>query len=96
MSLAFAESGPKEEKVQTAFQAFDIDKDGFISKTDLHHLMKSMVGDNVDDKRIDEMVASIVAEGDKDGDGKLSLLEFERTVSDLDLQKELTINPWKK
>lgn len=71
---------------------FDIDKDGFISKEDLTTIMRSMVGTNVDEAELNQMVASIIAEGDRDGDGKLSEREFKRVLHDVDLKNELTLD----
>ena len=90
--LAFNKAASTAEKAKAAFSVFDIDKDGFISKTDLTTIMRSMVGTNVEEPELQQMVASIISEGDRDGDGKLSEREFKRILYGVDLENELTLD----
>ncbi len=63
--------GNPEEELTMAFRVFDKDQDGFISKSELAHLMSSL-GDNLTDGEIEEMMAA----ADLDGDGKVNYTEF--------------------
>lgn len=53
-----------------AFSVFDVDRDGFISLSDLEH----MVGDSA-------MATAVLDEADLDGDGRLSFADFVGTVA---------------
>jgi len=63
--------GDEDDDVQQAFRAFDLDKDGFISPSELKTVM-ARLGENLTDTE----VADIIKEADKDNDGKLNLNEF--------------------
>ncbi len=65
------QAGDAKAEMSTAFGLFDTDKDGYISASELKSLMTSL-GEKVGDGEI----ASIIAEHDKDNDGKISFLEF--------------------
>ena len=60
-----------------AFKIYDIDKDGFISNGELFHVLKMMVGNNLKDTQLQQIVDKTILYADKDGDGKISFEEFE-------------------
>lgn len=55
---------------------YDTDQDGFISNGELFHTLKLMVGSNLKDAELQQIVDKSIQAGDKDGDGKLSFQEF--------------------
>ena len=59
-----------------AFSIYDIDQDGFISNGELFQVLKTMVGNNLTDKQLQEIVDKTILYADKDGDGKISFKEF--------------------
>ena len=59
-----------------AFRIYDIDQDGFISNGELFQVLKTMVGCNLTDKQLQEIVDKTILYADKDGDGKISYEEF--------------------
>ena len=59
-----------------AFRIYDIDQDGFISNGELFQVLKTMVGSNLTDKQLQEIVDKTILYADKDGDGKISFDEF--------------------
>ena len=59
-----------------AFRIYDIDQDGFISNGELYQVLKTMVGNNLTDKQLQEIVDKTILYADKDGDGKISFEEF--------------------
>ena len=59
-----------------AFSIYDIDQDGFISNGELFQVLKTMVGNNLTDKQLQEIVDKTILYADKDGDGKISFEEF--------------------
>jgi len=62
--------------VSVAFKVYDIDNDGFISNGELFQTLKLMVGSNLKDTELQQIVDKTIIAGDKDGDGKLSFKEF--------------------
>ena len=54
-----------------AFAVFDVDKDGYITKSELHQVMNRL-GENL----TDEQLAAMIKEADTDGDGKINIAEF--------------------
>jgi len=53
-----------------------VDNDGFISNSELYQTLKLMVGSNLKDAELQQIVDKTIFAGDKDGDGKLSFHEF--------------------
>jgi len=53
-----------------------MDGDGFISNGELFQTLKLMVGNNLKDAELQQIVDKTILAGDRDGDGKLSFQEF--------------------
>lgn len=60
-----------------AFQIYDVDRDGFISAGELFHVLKIMVGSNLKDQQLQQIVDKTILYHDTDGDGKISFTEFQ-------------------
>ena len=54
--------------------------------------MKMMVGNNLNDVQLQQLVDRTIIKADKDMDGKISFEEFTDMVKDLDVIDKLTIN----
>ncbi|CAJ1345553.1 unnamed protein product, partial [Effrenium voratum] len=65
-------AGAHDEKVIEAFQKFDADGSGNISKEELAEVLKALNPDDWDNASVDE----VMAQADKNGDGELSVKEF--------------------
>ena len=77
-----------------AFQIYDINADGFISNGELFAVLKMMVGNNLNDVQLQQLVDRTIIKADKDRDGKISFEEFTDMVKDLDVIDKLTITCW--
>eukprot|EP00455_Lapot_gusevi_P023977 TRINITY_DN2488_c0_g1_i1.p1 TRINITY_DN2488_c0_g1~~TRINITY_DN2488_c0_g1_i1.p1 ORF type:complete len:177 (-),score=55.00 TRINITY_DN2488_c0_g1_i1:288-818(-) len=88
----FANTEQKAEKLRFAFKIYDVNNDGFISNGDLYRILKTMVGDNLDDTQLQQLVDRTIYQGDLDRDGKLSFEEFARMVSGTDVESKLKID----
>ena len=59
-----------------AFKIYDMDKDGYISNGELFQVLKMMVGSNLKDAQLQQIVDKTIFHADTDGDGKISFEEF--------------------
>mmetsp|Transcript_22489 Transcript_22489/g.19442 ORF Transcript_22489/g.19442 Transcript_22489/m.19442 type:complete len:119 (+) Transcript_22489:979-1335(+) len=82
-ALSILKSDNFEDKLQLAFTAYDIDKNGFIDKNEMFQLLKTsaksrglITSNNEISKAVDD-VFNIV---DKNGDGQLSYTEFREAI----------------
>lgn len=89
---AFSSRGNKEEKLRFAFKVYDIDRDGYISNGELFLVLKMMVGNNLKDAQLQQIVDKTIMEADKDGDGKINFDEFERMVAATDVTLSMTLD----
>ncbi|EER28960.1 Calcineurin subunit B [Coccidioides immitis] len=89
---AFSSKGNKEEKLRFAFKVYDIDRDGFISNGELFIVLKMMVGSNLKDMQLQQIVDKTIMEADLDGDGRISFEEFTRMVENTDVSMSMTLD----
>jgi len=93
VGLAKLAAGTSEEqKLNFAFGIYDVNKDGYISNGDLFHVMKMMVGDNLSDEQLQQLVDRQIVSADKDGDGMLDFKEFKDAVKDIEVAQQLSID----
>lgn len=88
----FSNRGGKQEKLEFAFKVYDIDGDGFISNRELFEVLKMMVGNNLSDVQLQQIVDKTILEADEDGDGKISFHEFSKVLNNTDLENKMTIS----
>lgn len=89
---AFSSKGNKEEKLRFAFKVYDIDRDGFISNGELFIVLKMMVGNNLKDVQLQQIVDKTIMEADRDHDGKISFDEFTEMVENTDVSLSMTLS----
>lgn len=77
----FSEKGNTEAKLKFAFQIYDMDGDGYISNGELFQVLKMMVGDNLNEVQLQQIVDKTILEADIDRDGKISYDEFRQMIS---------------
>ncbi|KAF7638382.1 Calcineurin subunit B type 2 [Meloidogyne graminicola] len=65
-----------EVEMYVAFRIYDMDRDGYISNGELFQVLKMMVGNNLKDTQLQQIVDKTILFHDKDGDGKISFDEF--------------------
>jgi len=88
------ESADRDLQLQLAFDIYDIDHDGKISTQDLYDILKAMVGDNLNDSQLQQIVDSTLLGGDKDRDGGISYAEFNAILARTeDLNEKLSVKP---
>ncbi|KAI1129430.1 calcineurin, beta subunit [Nemania abortiva] len=89
---AFSSKGDKEQKLQFAFKVYDIDRDGYISNGELFIVLKMMVGSNLKDQQLQQIVDKTIMEADLDKDGRISFEEFTKMVENTDVSMSMTLD----
>lgn len=89
---AFSGKTSKAEKLKFAFKIYDIDRDGYIGNGELFIVMKMMVGKNLQDDELQQIVDKTIMEADADGDGRLNFEEFKKIVDSKSVASALTLN----
>ncbi len=90
--LAALSTGANEtDKLKFAFKVYDMDEDGFISNGDLFKTLKLMVGNNLTNRQLQQLVDRTIIEADDDKDGLINFKEFENMVTNLEITKKFTI-----
>jgi serine/threonine-protein phosphatase 2B regulatory subunit len=92
---AFSSKGNKEQKLRFAFKVYDIDRDGYISNGELFIVLKMMVGSNLKDQQLQQIVDKTIMEADLDNDGKISFEEFTKMVENTDVSMSMTLGKLK-
>ncbi len=89
----FSEKGNTEAKLKFAFQIYDMDGDGYISNGELFQVLKMMVGDNLNEVQLQQIVDKTILEADVDRDGKISYEEFRQMISHTEeIDSKMTVN----
>jgi len=88
----FSVKGDKEQKLRFAFKIYDINQDGFISNGELFTVLKMMVGNNLKDVQLQQIVDKTILQFDSDGDGKISYEEFCNVVGSMDVDKKMVVD----
>ncbi|XP_063699593.1 calcium and integrin-binding family member 2 [Culicoides brevitarsis] len=81
MFSVFSEQAPRDIKVFYAFKIYDFDNDGFISTDDLKASLVCLTRNELTCEEHQQIAEKVIEEGDVDGDGKLSYLEFEHVIT---------------
>mmetsp|Transcript_147483 Transcript_147483/g.209368 ORF Transcript_147483/g.209368 Transcript_147483/m.209368 type:complete len:149 (-) Transcript_147483:5-451(-) len=66
-----------EEEIKEAFRVFDKEGDGFVSASELRHVMTNL-GEKLTEDEIDEMIT----EADDDSDGQIKYAEFVKMMTE--------------
>ncbi|OMJ73447.1 hypothetical protein SteCoe_16571 [Stentor coeruleus] len=87
-----SEAGSEEDKMRFLFSIYDIENDGFISNGELFKVLKMMVGNNLTDVQLQQLVDRTIIRADEDFDGKISYEEFCKMIRDLEIGEKLTLH----
>lgn len=79
-------------KQEFIFKIYDSDEDGFISNGDLFKTVKLLIGNNLSNIHLQQMVDRTIVLVDKDLDGKISFDEFCEFVEDLGVSELFSLD----
>jgi len=88
----FSVKGDKSSKLRFAFKIYDMDGDGYISNGELFQVLKMMVGSNLKDTQLQQIVDKTILFADKDEDGKINFEEFCEVVGNTDIHKKMVVD----
>ncbi|XP_066930480.1 calcineurin subunit B type 1-like [Clytia hemisphaerica] len=88
----FSVKGDKTQKLRFAFKIYDINQDGFISNGELFTVLRMMVGNNLKEVQLQQIVDKTILQFDTDGDGKISYEEFCNVVGSMDVDKKMVVD----
>uniref|UniRef100_A0A452TTZ1 Calcineurin like EF-hand protein 2 n=1 Tax=Ursus maritimus TaxID=29073 RepID=A0A452TTZ1_URSMA len=78
-------------KLRFAFQLYDLDRDGKISRHEMLQVLRLMVGVQVTEEQLESIADRTVQEADEDGDGAVSFLEFAKSLEKMDIEQKMSI-----
>jgi calcineurin B family protein 1 len=81
----------RQAKLKFAFDLYDLDKDGKISKDELISMLAMMVGTNISDEQLASIADRALAEADRDGDQLISFEEFASALERSDVEQKMSI-----
>eukprot|EP00730_Choanoeca_flexa_P012787 TRINITY_DN4620_c0_g1_i3.p1 TRINITY_DN4620_c0_g1~~TRINITY_DN4620_c0_g1_i3.p1 ORF type:complete len:176 (+),score=51.71 TRINITY_DN4620_c0_g1_i3:147-674(+) len=87
----FTTDSDRQKKLEFAFKIYDVDKDGYISNGELFYVLKLMVGNNLKDVQLQQIVDKTIIYADKDGDGRVSYDEFCAVVGGSDVASTMVV-----
>ncbi|XP_053123430.1 calcineurin B homologous protein 2-like [Hemicordylus capensis] len=78
-------------KLKFAFQLYDQDKDGKISRAEMLQVLRMMIGIQVTDEQLECITDRTIQEADKDGDDAISFEEFTKSVEKLNIEQKMSL-----
>merc|ERR1712106_22927 len=87
----FSAKGDMESKLRFAFRIYDMDNDGCVSNGELFQVLKMMVGNNLKDTQLQQIVDKTILLYDKDNDGKINFEEFCQVVKNTDIHTRMVV-----
>lgn len=73
---AFSGLSDPATKIDFAFRVYDVDDDGYISADDLREILRMLVGDNIPEDTLNNVIDKVLHDADTDGDGRISRDDF--------------------
>ncbi|KAF1741599.1 hypothetical protein MXB_3882 [Myxobolus squamalis] len=70
-----------EIDLNVIFDIYDVNRDGYVTNGELFSVVKSMVGDNLKDVQLQQIVDKTMVLYDSDKDGRISFDEFKKVKS---------------
>ncbi|XP_075906231.1 calcineurin B homologous protein 2 isoform X1 [Nelusetta ayraudi] len=77
-------------KLQFAFQLYDQDRDGKISREELLQVLRAMLGIQVTEEQLQSIVERAIQEADLDGDDAISFDEFKKSLAKVNVDHKMS------
>lgn len=82
---------PSEDRLRFAYSIYDVDGDGKVSNADLFTTLKVMVGQNLTEVQVQQIVDRTFIEADLDRDGYITFEDFQRLSASGDFGEKLVV-----
>ncbi|XP_041035339.1 calcineurin B homologous protein 2 [Carcharodon carcharias] len=81
----------RTNKLRFAFQLYDQDRDGKISREELIQVLRMMLEAQVTNDQLESITDRTIQEADLDGDGAISFEEFRKSLENINLEHKMSI-----
>ncbi|XP_069500389.1 calcineurin B homologous protein 2-like isoform X2 [Ambystoma mexicanum] len=81
----------RNNKLKFAFQLYDQDRDGKISRPELMEVLRMMVGVQVTNEQLESITDRTIQEADLDGDNAISFQEFKQSLEKMSIEQKMSI-----
>ncbi|XP_032870299.1 calcineurin B homologous protein 2-like [Amblyraja radiata] len=81
----------RDNKLRFAFQLYDQDRDGKISRDELYQVLFMMMEAEVTEDQLDNIIDRTIQEADQDGDGTISFEDFKKSLEKVNLEHKMSI-----
>ncbi|XP_067875261.1 calcineurin B homologous protein 2 [Heterodontus francisci] len=81
----------RTNKLRFAFQLYDLDRDGKISREELIQVLRMMLEAQVTEDQLESITDRTIQEADLDGDGAISFEEFRKSLENINLEHKMSI-----
>ncbi|XP_036441793.1 calcium and integrin-binding family member 2-like isoform X2 [Colossoma macropomum] len=81
MFSVLSEMAPLDLKIIYAFKIYDFNRDGFLCEKDVEETVHRLTGEDLRPEERRLVSQRVMEEADLDGDGKLSVIDFENMIS---------------
>ncbi|XP_030074135.1 calcineurin B homologous protein 2 isoform X1 [Microcaecilia unicolor] len=81
----------RRNKLKFAFQLYDQDKDGKISRNELLQVLRMMVGVQVTNEQLECIADRTIQESDLDNDNAISFEEFAKSLEKMNIEHKMSI-----
>ena len=90
----FSENASSDQKLQMAFDCYDYDRDGEISRDDLFRVLRQMVGRAMKDGKLQSITDKLIADSETKNpkQGYLNQEEFSNAIGKQELIERMTIS----
>ncbi|KAM4628286.1 calcineurin B homologous protein 2 [Polymixia lowei] len=81
----------RTSKLKFAFQLYDLDRDGKISRAELLQVLRAMLGIQVTEEQLESIADRAIQEADLDKDDALSFEEFRKSLEKVNIDHKMSI-----
>ncbi|XP_055519762.1 calcineurin B homologous protein 2 [Leucoraja erinacea] len=81
----------RDNKLRFAFQLYDQDRDGKISRDELYQVLFMMMEAEVTEDQLDNIIDRTIQEADQNGDGTISFEDFKKSLEKVNLEHKMSI-----
>ncbi|XP_041663951.1 calcineurin B homologous protein 2 [Cheilinus undulatus] len=85
------QANSRTRKLKFAFQLYDQDRDGKISRAELLQVLRAMLGISVTDEQLQSIAERAIQEADLDGDDAISFEEFRKSLEKVNIDHKMSI-----